>query len=82
MRKGTEDEAAAEAEEEEEEDGRGIASGLFNLNIVMGATEEEAAEGLAEALGMEVEEDVGIKGGEGGGGTQRAMEAFIEVRHG
>ena len=30
---------------------------LHNLNIETAGTEEEAAEGLAEALGMEVEEE-------------------------
>ena len=59
---GTEDEAASESEEEE--DGEGIASGLSYLNIETGATEEEAADGFAEALGMEVEEDVGSEGKE------------------
>ena len=39
-------------------------------------TKEEAAEGLTEALGMEVEKDEGSKGEEGGGGTQRALEAL------
>ena len=68
----TEEEAATEAEEEEE--GVGIAAGLSNLNIETAGTEEEAAAGLAEALGMEVEEDEGSEGKEGGGGTQRALE--------
>ena len=49
-REGTEEEAAAEAEEEEK--GGGIALGLLNLNIEMAGTEEEAAERLAEALGV------------------------------
>ena len=39
-------------------------------------TEEEAAEGLAEVMGVEVEEDEGSKGAEGGGGTLRALEAL------
>ena len=56
MREGTEEEAAAEAEEEE--DGRGITSGLNNLTIETAGTQEEAAEGFAEALGVEVEEDM------------------------
>ena len=68
---GTEEEAAAEAEEEEE--GVGIASGLLNLNIETVSTEEGAAEGLAEALGMEVE---GSEGEEGVGGTLRALGAL------
>ena len=47
---------------------------LHNLNIETAGTEEEAAEGLAEALRMEVEEDEGREGEEGGGGTLRALE--------
>ena len=73
---GTEDKVAAEAEEEEK--GGGIASGLLNLTIETAGTKEEAAEGLAEALGMEVEEDVGNEGEEEGGRTQRALE-FLEI---
>ena len=38
--------------------------------------EEEAAEGLAAALGMEIEEDRGSEGEEGGDGTQRALGAL------
>ena len=38
------------------------------------ATEEEAAEGLAAALGMEVEEERRGDGEAEGGGTQRALE--------
>ena len=72
--KETEEEAAAEAEEEVE--GGGIASGLLNLSIETGATEEQTADGLAEALGMEVQEDVRSKVKEEGGGTQRALEAL------
>ena len=75
-RVGTEDKMASEAEEEEE--GGGIASGLLNLTIETAGTKEEAAEGLAEALGMEVEEDVGNEGEEEGGRTQRALE-FLEI---
>ena len=44
-------EEAEVSEEEEEESGR-IATGLNNLNIKTAVTEEEAAEGLASALGM------------------------------
>ena len=51
----TEEEAAAEAEAEEE--GGGISACLHNLNIETAGVEEEAAEGLAEALGMEIVED-------------------------
>ena len=54
-REATEEEEAAESEEEEE--GGGIAAGFNNLNIETGGTEEEAAEGMAEALGMEIEEE-------------------------
>ena len=51
-REATEEEEAAEAEEEEE--GGGIVAGFNNLNIETRVTEEEAAERLLEALGMEV----------------------------
>ena len=51
-----------------------IASGLSNLVIDMAGTEEEAAEGLVEALRMEVEEDEVSEDEEGGGGTLRALE--------
>ena len=44
---------------------------LSNLNIETGATEEEAAEGRAAALDMEVEEDRGSKGEEESEGTQQ-----------
>ena len=50
-REATEEEEAAEAEEEEE--GGGVAACLNNLNIETGVTEDEAAEGMEEALGME-----------------------------
>ena len=73
-REETEEEVAAEAEEDEE--GGGIASGLSNLIIETAGTEEEAAEGLAKALRMEVEVDEGSEGEEGGGGNLRAMEAL------
>ena len=49
---------------------------LNNLNIETVGTEEEAAEGLAAALEIEVVEDEGSKGEYGGGGTQRALEAL------
>ena len=59
-REGTEDEAAAETEEEEEEDeSGGVVQAINNLSIETGKTEEEAADGLEEALGMEAEKDVG-----------------------
>ena len=64
---------AAEEQEEESEEMGGLMS---NLIIETVGTDEEAAEGLAAALGMEVEEERGIKGEEGGGGTQRALEAL------
>ena len=60
IRKATEEEEAPEAEEEEE--GVGIAEFLHNLNIETGVTEEEAAEGMAEALGMEVKEEGASEG--------------------
>ena len=52
-------------------------SGLIdNLKIETAGTEEEAEEGLASALEMEVEVDRDLDGEEGGGGTQRALEAL------
>ena len=48
---------------------------MNNLTIETAGTEEEAAEGLEAALEMEVEER-GSEGEEGGGGTQRALEAL------
>ena len=50
--------------------------GIANLRIETAGTEEESAEGMAEALIMEGEEDEGREGEEGGGGTQRALEAL------
>ena len=47
--------------EEEEENGR-MADRLNNLTIETAGTEEEAAEGLAAFLEMEIEEDRGSKG--------------------
>ena len=67
-------EEEADAEAKEGEEGGGITEGLLNLNIEIAGTKEEAAEGLAEALGMEVVEDEGSEGEEEGGGTQRALE--------
>ena len=65
----------------EEERGEGIAEGLNNLNIETGGTEEEAAEGHEVALGMasqemEVEDERGSEGEDGGGETQRALGAL------
>ena len=71
----TEDEAAAEAEKQEEDSGE-VARLMSNLIIETAGTEEEAVEGLAAALGMDVEEDRESEGEEGGGGTQRALEAL------
>ena len=47
-----------------------------NLTIETADSEEEEEEGLAAALEMEVEVDRGSDGEEGGGGTQRALEAL------
>ena len=69
-----EEEAAAETEEEEE--GGGIALGLNNLTIETAGTKEQAADGLEDALGMEVEEVEGSEGEEGGGGTPRSLGAL------
>ena len=69
-----EEEAAAEVVEEKE--GGGIASGLNNLTIETAGNKEEATEGLAEALGMEVVEDEGSEGEEGGRGNLRALGAL------
>ena len=71
-----EDEESNEAEEEE---GGEVLAGLDNLTIETVTTEDEAAEGLEadlETQEMEVEGDGGSKGEEGGGGTQRALEAL------
>ena len=54
----------------------GIAARFVNLKIETAVTEEEAAEGMAEALQMEIEEERDSEGGEEGGGTQRALEAL------
>ena len=70
-----EDEEATKAEEEEEGSGDVLAR-ITNLQIDTAGTEEEASEGMAEALGMEGMEDEGSEGEEGGGGTQRALEAL------
>ena len=70
----TEGEVDADAEDSEEE-GAEVAS-FNNLRIETAGSEEEAEEGLAAALEMEVEGDRGSDGEEGGGGTQRALEAL------
>ena len=49
---------------------------LNNLTIETAGMEEEAEEGMAAALGMEVEADRGSEVEEGGGKTQRALEAL------
>ena len=49
---------------------------LHNLNIETAGTEEEAAEGLAAAFGIEVEEDRKSEGEDEVGGTQRALESL------
>ena len=70
-----EEEESTKAEEEEEGSGD-VLAGITNLRIDTAGTEEEAVEGMAEALGMEGMEDEKIKGEEGGGGTQRALESL------
>ena len=71
----TEEEAAVEAEEQEEESVE-VAGLMINLIIETAGMEEEAAEGLAAAIGMELEEDRESEGEEGVGGTQWALEAL------
>ena len=53
-----------------------MVAGLDNLTIETTGTQEEAEEGMAAALGMEVEVDRGSEGEEGGGGTLRALGAL------
>ena len=48
---------------------------MNDLTIEAAGTEEEAAEGLEATLEIEVEER-GSEGEEGGGGTQRELEAL------
>ena len=55
-RRGEEEEEKYSAEEEEEEDSGMMMARLNNLRIETEETEEEATEGLAKALEMEVEE--------------------------
>ena len=59
-----------------EEEGAEVAASLDNLTIETAGTEKEAEEGLAVALEIEVEEERGSEGEEGGGGTQRELEAL------
>ena len=70
------EEEEAEESEEEEEESRGVLVGTKKLTIETAGTEEEAADGLKAALGMEVEEDRDSEGEEGGEGTQRALGAL------
>ena len=60
----------------EEEESGGVAADMGNFRIETARTEEEAAEGLVAALGMEIEEDRGGEGEEGGKDTQRALGAL------
>ena len=49
-------------------------AGLFNnINIETAVTDEEAADGLEAALGIELEEDMDSEGKEGVEGTQWAL---------
>ena len=57
-------------------EGAELVAWLGDLTIKTAGTQEEAEEGMAAALGMEVEADRGREGEEGGGGTQRALEAL------
>ena len=49
--------------EVEEEESRGVVAEMGNLSIDTAGTEEEATNGLAAALWMEIEEDRGSTGG-------------------
>ena len=69
------EEEAKEPTEEEEESG-GVLTKINNLTIETAGMEEEAAEKLTAALEMEIEEDRGSEGEEGGEGTQRALGAL------
>ena len=68
-----EDKADAEAEEQEEKSGE-VDGLMSNLIIETAVTKEEAAKGLAAALGMEVKVDRESEGEEGGGRPQQALE--------
>ena len=74
-RRGESESAAEEATEEPGDEGEEVVAGLNlgNLNVETEVTQEEAEKGLEVALGMEVEEDIGSKGKEEGGGTHRAL---------
>ena len=70
------EEEEAEESEEEEEESRGVLVGTKKLTIETAGTEEETADGLDVALGMEVKKDRDSEGEEGGEGTQRALVAL------
>ena len=69
------EEEANDSAVEEDESG-GVAAEMGNLSIETAGTEEEAAAGLAAALGMEIEEERVSEGKEGGDGTRWALEAL------
>ena len=72
------------AVEGNDKDGGEVAVGFHNLTIETAGTEEEATEGLEAALDtqeLEVEGAGGSKGEEGGGETQRALEALEFLTH-
>ena len=75
QRRRSEEKDVDDSVEEEEESG-GVTARLNNLTIETAETEEEAAEHLEVALGMEVEEDRGSEDEEGGDGNLRALEAL------
>ena len=64
-----------DSSEEEEERGGGVQA-IHTLSIETAGTEEEAAEGLAAALEMQVEYYRGNEGEEGGDGYQRSLEVL------
>ena len=75
-RRGEKESEVNAAAEEPEEEGAEVAGLIGNLTIEMAGTEEEAEEGLAASLEMEVEVDRDYEGEEGVGGNQRALEAL------
>ena len=74
--RGEEEGEAEEETEDPEEEGAEVVACFDNLTIETAGTYEEAEEGMAAALGMEVEADRGSEGEEGGGGNQWALEAL------
>ena len=60
----------------QEEDGGEVTGQFNNLSIETAGMQVEAEDGLAAALEMEMEGDRESEGEEGGGGTQRALEAL------